>query len=309
MTSRTSVVNISGDHEETVQRLAKHLGRDKLRRRLFDAVYGRAKLSQSKKVLMQSAGLKVGQSQQAQNQLDHLAKHHLISKSENAGQVLDGSRLLYGKDETVRANRAQIIALADNPKKAAKLVTKRNPGSSNVRPFEIKIVMNTKPAKVRMVRVEDIGEFKKVCGIKEISPLTPDRLSENDFKNGLVKLLSLRTAPKDWGGEINDIFAATILVGKKKMRGAFALKGPAKKGPLSPAMMGKNGDQIQRLFRSPADLFVVQYEGEVQQSVHEQMETFARARSALGADVHYAVFDDFSSKRLRIAYPKAFKSQ
>lgn len=32
-----------------------------------------------------------------------------------------------------------------------------------------------------------------------------------------------------------------------------------------PGMMGKNGDQIQRLFNTPADVFFVQYEGEVKE--------------------------------------------
>jgi len=208
----------------------------------------------------------------------------------------------------VRTNKPKILQLSKKKKDLDKYETKTNPRSSNNKTFEIKLRLNSKPAKVKMVRVEDIGEFKKVKGVKKVNSVTPERLSENDFKNGLVKLLGLRTAPKDWGGEINDIFAATILIGKRKMRGAFALKGPAKKGPLSPGMMGKNGDQIQRLFRSPADFFVVQYEGEIQQSVYEQMETFARAKSALGTDVHYAVFDDNASKKLRVAYPKEFKA-
>lgn len=144
----------------------------------------------------------------------------------------------------VRTNKPKILQLSKKKKDLDKYETKTNPRSSNNKTFEIKLRLNSKPAKVKMVRVEDIGEFKKVKGVKKVNSVTPERLSENDFKNGLVKLLGLRTAPKDWGGEINDIFAATILIGKRKMRGAFALKGPAKKGPLSPGMMGKNGDQI-----------------------------------------------------------------
>ena len=58
-----------------------------------------------------------------------------------------------------------------------------------------------------------------------------------------------------------------------------ALKGPAKKGALVPGMMGKNGDQIQRLFNSSADVFFVQYEGEIAESVVEQMEKLAKVRA------------------------------
>ena len=41
--------------------------------------------------------------------------------------------------------------------------------------------------------------------------------------------------------------------------GIARLKGKGKKGPLTPAKMGKHGDQIQRLFESTADIFFVQY--------------------------------------------------
>ena len=52
MATRTPIVNISGDHEETVQRFAKHLGTDKIRRKLFDVIYGKIKRHQSKKEIM-----------------------------------------------------------------------------------------------------------------------------------------------------------------------------------------------------------------------------------------------------------------
>jgi hypothetical protein len=126
MNSRTSVVNISGDHEETILRLAKHLGTDKIRRKIFNAVYGKVKRSLSKKEIMNLAKLSDVQSQQVQNQLDHLSKHHLIAKLENNEQVDDGSRFIYGKDEPVRANRSEILKFADNPRSAAKVPTKRN---------------------------------------------------------------------------------------------------------------------------------------------------------------------------------------
>jgi hypothetical protein len=209
----------------------------------------------------------------------------------------------------VRTNKPKILQLSKNKKDLNNYETKTSPRYPKHALFEIKLKLQSKPARVKMVRVEDIVDFKKVNNVRVVSSVTPERLSENDFKNGLVKLLKLGSAPKDWGGEINDIFAATVLVGKKKLRGAFALKGPAKKGSLSPGKMGKNGDQIQRLFRSPADLFVVQYEGEIQQSVYEQMETFAKVKAALGTDVYYSVFDDVASKKLRIAYPKEFKAK
>src|ERR1043166_728129 len=127
MAARTPIVNISGDHEETLLQLAKHLGTDKVRRKVFNTIYGYARRPRSKKQIMEAASITPPNAQQVQNALDHLAKHHLIVKEDNDGSVKDGSRYLYRKDESVRANRERIITYADNRKAAEKIATKRRP--------------------------------------------------------------------------------------------------------------------------------------------------------------------------------------
>ncbi len=138
MNKRTSIVNISGDHEETLIQLARHLGTSQIRRKIFDTVYGPGTRPRSKRQIMEKAGISdTGtKAQQVQNELDHLSKHHLIVKSENNGVVADGSRNLYGKDESVRANRKKIIRLADNPKAADRIPTKRRPALEGVAPIQ-----------------------------------------------------------------------------------------------------------------------------------------------------------------------------
>jgi hypothetical protein len=51
----------------------------------------------------------------------------LIIRVDNDGSVSDGSRNLYKKDPTVRANRERIVRLADNKRAADKIPTKRRP--------------------------------------------------------------------------------------------------------------------------------------------------------------------------------------
>lgn len=135
MAPRTAVISLSSDHEEIVERLAKHLGNDKLRRKLFDAVYGRARAPRSLKQIMADAGIKNGARQQAQNQIDHLQKHHLICRMENDGSVDDGSHYLYFKDLSVRAVRADIVRYADDPAARGQLPTKRRPAVHAVTSF------------------------------------------------------------------------------------------------------------------------------------------------------------------------------
>jgi hypothetical protein len=133
MAARTSMINMSADHEELVERLSKRLGTDKLRRKLFNTVYGRGRVPRSLKQIMTDADIKFQHRQQAQNQIDHLAKYHLIVRQDNDGSVKDGSRYLYLKDDHVRALRDEIIRCADNPKLAKRLATKRRPEVTTIK--------------------------------------------------------------------------------------------------------------------------------------------------------------------------------
>jgi len=144
MNSQSPVINVSGDFEETVVRLARHLGRDKNRRAAFNLIYGRGSKPRSKKQIADLLG-KAGSGQVIQNALDDLAKHHLIVRMENKGQVKDGSRWLYGKDASIRANRDIIIKYADDPGAAKKVATKRRPAIEAKLSFVKPVARTRKP--------------------------------------------------------------------------------------------------------------------------------------------------------------------
>lgn len=127
MRIRTSVVDLSGNHEENIQRWAKDLGTAKIRRKLFNEVYGRVSKPRSKKQLMKAAGIPAKQAQQVQNEIEYLASKHLIERIENDGSVDDGSRYLFRKDPHVRHLKNRIIRAADDRKFADSIPTKRNP--------------------------------------------------------------------------------------------------------------------------------------------------------------------------------------
>lgn len=126
MSKQASIVNSAGDHEESVLQFAKHLGRGKNRREVFSLIYGRGSRPRSRKQIAEQLG-RTGNTQVIQDALDELAKHHLIVRVENGGQVKDGSRYLYGKAEFIRANRNEIVRYADNPRSAKQVPTKRRP--------------------------------------------------------------------------------------------------------------------------------------------------------------------------------------
>jgi hypothetical protein len=222
---------------------------------------------------------------------------------------VDGKvQIIYRKIHFVERNKRGILRLANNKKKLEGYHTKTNPrGSGGTQrivvhaPFRIK---------TRFVMLDEVDQFSKVRQVKSVpSELSPARLSESQVKAGLLKLLKETIDPKDWGGERNDIFTTRLRIHGRSLRGAFALKGPAKTGPLVPGMMGTNGDQIQRLFDSPADAFFVQYEGEIKETVIKLMEDLAKAKALFGREVFFGVIDLDGTYRLRLAYPSAFKAK
>ena len=67
---------------------------------------------------------------------------------------------------------------------------------------------------------------------------------------------------------------------------------------------GKNGDQILRLFHSPADLFVVQFIGGVTDAVSEDVKGKVAERRAAGREVCFLIIDGQDTARLMYAYGK-----
>jgi hypothetical protein len=221
--------------------------------------------------------------------------------------VEDGRKTTaYAKFDNRQRDLKEALRLATNKKKREEYHTKSNP--------KIRVVGHTVTIKapfvpkVESLSVDDVKEFQNVKSVKDVpTELSPPRLPEAIVKKGIVKLLGEKLDPKDWGGELNDIFTTRATVKGKRRRAAFALKGPAKKGPLVPKMMGANGDQVQRLFASPAQVFFVQYEGEIKESIVDLMARLATAKAVTEREVYYGVIDMADTYRLRLAYPKAFE--
>ena len=231
----------------------------------------------------------------------------LVNRAFGQERIIEKGRKTtgYAKLDNRQFDVKEALKLANNKKKREQYHTKSNP--------KIRVVGHTVTIKVPFVPkvktlyVDDVKEFQKVKSVKSIpTTMSPPRLPEAVVKRGIVKLLGEELDPKDWGGESNDIFTTRATINGKRKRAAFALKGPAMKGPLVPGKMGKNGDQIPRLFGSPAQVFFVQYEGEIKESVVDLMARLATAKAITEREVYYGVIDMTDTYRLRLAYPKAF---
>lgn len=296
-----NVTDTASNRRDQIANFAEILRNAPSRQAVFEAVYRGKKRIKTVEELAKATGYTT-------KRVTELAKPLARGEKlfEQVRERVDGrNQTAYRKLDFVETNKRKILKLARNKKQLDSYHTKSNPkGAKAGARITIRVPFKAKP---QFIAVDDVEQFEKVKRMQAAAPLNPKRLPEQKVKTGLLKLLGESKNPKDWGGESNDIFTTRLRLKGKSRRAAFALKGPAKKGPLVPGKMGKNGDQIQRLFDSPAEVFFVQYEGEIAESVVGLMENLALAKAVLRGDVFYGIIDGDDTNRLRRAYPSAFK--
>src|SRR5437660_9554881 len=98
--------------------------------------------------------------------------------------------------------------------------------------------------------IEDIEGFQKVRDVNPamvagfLSKGFLDR-AEDQVQMALEQILGVPFHRKDWGGEVNDLYTANVVVNGSRRATAFLLKGPGiGKKEMTIADCGKNGDQI-----------------------------------------------------------------
>jgi len=134
------------------------------------------------------------------------------------------------------------------------------------------------PRNYHEIYVDHIDSFQKVRdqpppGLGDLEVLRS--ISEEKVKTAFARIVGEPLVPKDWGGEYSDLFTTHVLVGGERVATAFAFKGPAKFSEMTFAHLGKNGDQVERLFAEPADLVIVQHCHLIHRSVRAVMRAFA----------------------------------
>jgi hypothetical protein len=227
-----------------------------------------------------------------------LAGLHIVNQIKISGKTA------YEKDTFIATNKNKILALAGNPRKLREYPTKYNQKSSGGVPGPIRVIVQGAKVQIALATCDDFDQFSKA---RKIKAATKKVISEKAFKAGILKLIGDRGNFQDWGGEKNDLYTTKLKFKDQRRAVAFAFKGPGMQGTLTPKKLGKNGDQIQRLFLSAAEIFIVQYHSQIDQSVIEQMVAFATMNSVReGKRIWYGIIDGDDTNRLMAAYPKAF---
>ena len=230
-----------------------------------------------------------------------------LANNELVVQTVKDGETAYQKVLFFTQQRDKILRIAGDKAAQDKIPTKRNPRRAAPQiTIKTKIRVPQKRIDARHIMIDDIDSFSRVLDIDEI-PSEYTKIYETKFKAGVAAILGEKDRFKDWGGELNDLSSTKVRIDGKRRMAAFAFKGPGTSGKLTPGKMGKNGDQIQRLFRCPADVYIVQYWRNVDDNVYEQMTQFAQLKSYFeNRTIWYGVIDGDDSNRLMLAYPSRY---
>ncbi len=278
---------------EQIEQAAKAIGRSVERRAVFEAIYhGKQRVKAAAEV-----SEKTGLSQKRVTMAGkHFADRGIVDQIRRDGETC------YRKIDFFHTHKNSILALAGNKRRLEGFPTKARPRAST----SVTVRIDARKAETKQITVDDIDSFRKVRTIPA-DGFIPRSISEGEIKKGIQAIIGEKGRFQDWGGEKNDLLTTRVLIGGKRRPTAFAFKGPGKKGPLAPGKMGKNGDQIQRLFESSAEVFIIQYGEEIRESVIDQMQQLAIAKSSMtGKEILFGVIDGADSNRLLEAYKSKF---
>src|SRR5438093_2970557 len=236
-----SVTDSSSNRNDKIANAARVLEKSEDRRKVFTAIYSGKRRKTVKEIMAITAMSQVRVNQEAKK----LASEDIVERSGNR-------EIVYEKIDFYNHNRARILSLANNKDKLNQFPTKTNPQK------QARIVTAKYPKKLvdyKYISIDDIESFSKARKTRASSLDQP--LYESTIKKALQKIIGEEGRFVDWGGETDDLYSTRLIMNGKRYRAAFALKGKATTGVLSPKKMGKNSDQIQRLFNSAADVFFV----------------------------------------------------
>jgi hypothetical protein len=158
--------------------------------------------------------------------------------------------------------------------------------------------------------IEDIDSFQRVRDVNPAMVMTfldngYLKKSEDQVQLALEQVLGVSFHKKDSSVELNDLFTANVLVNGTRRATAFLLKGPGiGKKEMTIADCGHNGDQIVRLFDTPADLFVVQYVGPISDLLIKDVQGKTAQLRSTGRTAHFLIMDGQDTARVLNAYGK-----
>lgn len=281
-----SVIDEGGNRDKLIANAVKLIGKSKNRLKFFEAVYYRKNSIKTQKDIMDYAGLK------SEKDVVNIGKKFVTSKIVTPKK--ENGKTAYQKVPVYADNKIQII------RGAQKNINGNGIENSNEKEVRIRVDIKNRNYKAKEIFIDDIDSFSKV---RKITNGKSKRHPEAEMKE-LIKTISGEEGKfTDWGGEINDISTTRLKINGKRANCSFALKGKGTPPPLTQKKMGTNGDQISRLFRSPSQVFFVQFDAQIDQNITELMQKLAEHKAQKDKrTIYYGVIDGKDTDRLFQAY-------
>jgi len=286
---RIPVIDEAANRDKYINHAVKVIGNSSDRLKVFEAIYFHkspiktqsdiqkyAKLNSLKRIL------EVGKA---------LASEGIIEQTRMNKRVAYKKILFYAKNKTLIINRVKKKQFED-------------PSKSSLDAQQINVIVHLKNKKntANELTIDDIDSFSKVQKIRKSKI---KRIPEEEIKQLLKSIIGEDGKFIDWGGEINDINTTRLKIHGKRINTSFALKGAGTRPPLTIKKMGKNGDQVSRLFKSPSQAFFVMYDDQIDQSILDLMKELAENKSQKqNKIIYYGVIDGQDTARLFRAYKK-----
>ncbi|MGH9199304.1 MAG: hypothetical protein ACRD1T_26690, partial [Acidimicrobiia bacterium] len=225
------VADVRANLNENIRHAARIIGRSKARRDVFAAIYRGKKQIKTVEELMKATGL---------SQVRVLQEAGKLAGNGVVDKVRVSGRIAYKKDETYTHHKHKVLDVVEHPEKKAKYPTKQEPRATGTATYRITLA-RSQPGP-QEITVDEIEAFEQV----KLYPSVPKTVRLSDTPESRVKRFLKRVVGetyefKDWGGEKNDLYTNKLHFRGARRTAAFAIKGRATRGPLTPKKMGKNG--------------------------------------------------------------------
>jgi hypothetical protein len=290
MINTLPVSDLLSNLNDQVVNSARLMAGAKQRQSIFEAIYKGQRQEKSVHEIMALTGL---------------TQIRVLNEGKRLGPLVEKVRGGFRKKRDLAPHYRKILSLARDKDKLNRVPTKVAPKIAGAG-LRVRVEFPVAAAKAVPITVEDIDSFSKA---KRRVSKRSGSMREEMIKNAFARIFGDSRISKDWGGEKSDFYTTKCRVKAARRATAIAFKGGGTAGKLVPAKMGKNGDQIDRLFDEPAEVFLVVYCGQIEPSIVGQMQAFAIAKKALnGQRVYFGVIDADDLGRIAAGYPEEFNA-
>jgi len=287
---RIPVIDEAANKEKMITHAVKVIGRSQDRLKVFEAIYFHKSPIKTQEFIKNRSGLK--SLKRVLEVGNALVAEGIIEQTDVKKRVAYIKIRFYKKNKSVIINRVKKKQFDDIPK----------PMLISSDQINIDVNLKNKSYTPQELTIDDIDSFSKV---RRIDKSRKRRIPEEQIKDLLKFIVGEDGKFTDWGGEINDINTTRLIIKGKRINSSFALKGKGTHPPLTQKKMGKNGDQISRLFKSPSQAFFVMYDDQITQSVLDLMKELAEAKGRRERKkIYYCIIDGKDTARLFSAYKK-----